>query len=82
MIAGMEALGRHLDLAKVMELRRLVQGCMTDAKPPKPNLTKQQSRALNSLCRDDSIVVLPADKGNASVIMETSKYQHKIDEIL
>ena len=81
-IAGTEALARHLDKETAIELKRCVKDCLMDAKPPKPNLTRDQNRALKELCKDDSIVILPADKGKAVVVMDAPEYQRKIDETL
>ena len=39
---------------------------LTTAKTPRPNLSRQQKHALKTLENDDSI---PADKGNAMVVM-------------
>lgn len=40
----------------------------------KPNLTATQSRALRQLANDSNITIKPADKGGATVIMDTSLY--------
>ena len=45
-------------------------------------MTRDQNRALKELCKDDSIVILPAEKGKAVVVMDAPKYQRKIDDIL
>ena len=39
-------------------------------KKPEGNLTRQQTTALRELQRDASITILPADKGNATVVMD------------
>ena len=72
----------HLHVGVAAELRRLVKGCVTDAKPTPPNLTREQFRALTTLCKDNTIVMLQADKGNATVVMDTVQYESKIDEVL
>ena len=41
---------------------------------PNSNLTKQQRRALRSLRRDKDIVILPAVKGNTTVVLDRSEY--------
>ena len=65
-----------------MKLRRIVKDCLEKAKPPSPNLTRWQQQAVGRLQRDDTIVILQADKGNATVVLETSAYQSKIDDTL
>ena len=37
---------------------------------------------LESLRKDNTIVILPADKGNATVVMDSSLYEEKMKEIL
>lgn len=40
----------------------------------KPNLTKEEVKALRSLQNDPLIVIKPADKGSAVVIMDRDQY--------
>ena len=56
--------------------------CLQNAKKPKSNLSKEQREALRKLREDDSIVILPADKGNALVVMNKEDYASKMEEIL
>ena len=49
---------------------------------PKSNITADERQALDELSKDDSIYVLPADKGRAVCVMDRSDYEHKIDELL
>ena len=46
------------------------------------NLTKQQFQALKTLSKDKSITILPADKGRAVVVMNSTDYSTKIHELL
>ena len=46
------------------------------------NLTKEEVTTLRSLCRDTTIVILIADKGNATVVMDQQAYDHKICSLL
>ena len=41
-----------------------------------PNITKEQEEAIKSLKKDNSIMVLPADKVPASVILDADIYQN------
>lgn len=54
---------------------------MGEGIPPEPNLTKEQSRVLHRL-RNDSIVILPGDKGNTMVVMDAPEYLSKINDVL
>ena len=64
-IAGTELAIQHLDQQTAAQLR-------------KPNITKAERSALNNLRKNTDIMILPADKGKATVVMDTSKYQTQI----
>ena len=82
MIAITEVTARHLDTNTAQKLREGVARVLTSAKPPKPNLTYSQRAALRDLRNDNSIVILPADKGNATVVMDRSTYSDKMNALL
>ena len=44
-------------------------GIMRSAKIPRDNLTREHRNALHELRGMDDIVILPADKGNSTVIL-------------
>ena len=50
--------------------------------PQRTNLTKDESNALKSLKNYGEITIVPADKGNVTVIMNTNDYNDKINEHL
>lgn len=52
------------------------------SKVPQPNITREEKEALNSLKTDDSIIVLPADKGRSTVVMDKDQYTEKMNELL
>ena len=52
------------------------------AKLPSSNISKGERTALTKLKKDDTIIILPADKGRATVIMDTEDYNKKIEEQL
>ena len=57
--------------------------CIEQYRPlSSPFLRCSLLRALSSLRKDDSIVILPADKGNATVVMDREDYRQKAHEIL
>ena len=45
----------------------------------KPNLNGEERKAMKSLQQDDSISIVPADKGNTTVIIDRSDYKNKIE---
>ena len=82
LIASTEVLAKRLNGEDATELRRIVKSCTTQAKPLTSNLTVVQRQALASLKKDSSIVILRADKGNASVVLDSSIYHEKINKVL
>ena len=46
------------------------------------HLTYKQRPALGDLRKDQELVILPADKGNATVILNRPEYIKKVEELL
>ncbi|XP_072017463.1 uncharacterized protein [Amphiura filiformis] len=53
-----------------------------DCKLPKSNISKEERAALRDLKSDNSILILPADKGRATVILNKKTYLEKSQELL
>ena len=51
---------------------------LQNSKPPKDNLSKDERKALKELQSDTSIVILPADKGRSTVILNREDYLEKL----
>ena len=51
-------------------------------KPSTPNITRAEREALVNLKKDDNIIILPADKGRATVIMDKENYVSKVNTML
>ncbi len=62
--------------------RTAIIGILQKRNPPPSNITPDESRALRSLRRDYSIVILPADKGRSTVVMDKSDYEKKAMDLL
>ena len=77
-IAGTEAVGQHLPDTEAAELRSDVVRTVKRARLPKPNITKAERAAFRNLQKDDTIIILPADKGRSTVLMNTDDYKTKI----
>ena len=77
-IAGTE----HLPDTEAAELMSDVVRTVERARLPKPNFTKTERAALRNLQKDDTIIVLPADKGRATVLMNTDDYKMKITALV
>ena len=63
-------------------VRSRVTQVLSNAKPPKSNLTKDETESLQKLQGYDDIIVLSADKGNCTVVMDKSEYDSKLMVLL
>lgn len=81
-IAATEATCKQLKSDDTNRLRTEVSSALSKAKPPKRNIEKRLQRAITNLEKDNNIVILPADKGNATVVMDREGYRKKIMEHL
>lgn len=54
-------------------LRKEVSNALHTAKLPAQNVDKHLMRAIPGLCKDESIVILLADKGNITVVMNKTE---------
>ena len=81
-IAKVESAVRQLDAERADTVRRAVNAILQQAEPPKPNITKEQQDALKSLKEDKSIMILPADKGRASVVLDADTYHAKMSALI
>ena len=81
-IPSKEASARHLDTSSAEQLRAGVSKSLTTARPPKSNVSRQQKDALTTLKKDDSIVILLADKGNATEVLDRATYEEKMMSIV
>ena len=55
-----------------------VINALSQAKLPPTNILPQEARAVKELAKDDDIVILPADKGRATVVMDRKDYSAKM----
>jgi hypothetical protein len=81
-IVSTEIACRNLPAAKAQSLRSEVVKCVRKAKPPKSNIKSSERKALFELKKDKNIIILPADKGRATVVLNTSDYESKMNELL
>ncbi|XP_046398161.1 uncharacterized protein LOC124164967 [Ischnura elegans] len=81
-VGGIENAVRKLpdDLAE--EVRVEVSYVLSRAVPPKPNISREERSAIRALRGNEEVTILPADKGNATVILKTEDYRNKIRDIL
>ena len=81
-VTSTELACRNLDAETAASLRSEVARSVKRRKTLKPNVPKEEIRALQDLKKDRDIMVLPADKGKATVILDKKDYNSKIEAIL
>ena len=70
------------DKSQAESLRSEVVRIVRKSKPPRSNISKEEREAIRSLAKDDSVVILPADKGRTTVILDKQDYQNKVNTLL
>ena len=68
-IATVEDAVKDLEKEEADTICAKVSLTLQNSKPPKDNLSKNECKALKKLQSDTSIVILPADKGRSTVIL-------------
>ena len=63
-ITTTEEICQKLEKGEAEELRAEVKNILKKAHPPKPNITKEEWKAIERLRKDDNHIVLTADKGS------------------
>nr|CAI5839289.1 unnamed protein product [Callosobruchus analis] len=70
------------DFYKAQEIRIESARIIKKAKPSQSNMKPKELQALRDINKDTCITVLPADKSNATAVMDTEDYKNKIKELL
>ncbi|XP_022109743.1 uncharacterized protein LOC110989562 [Acanthaster planci] len=81
-VSSVETTLKRLDSETADLVRREVNATLRRARPPRSNINREQRIALKVLRQDRSIVILPADKGRASVILDAHMYRDKMGELI
>ena len=63
-------------------IRSRIDSTVQSASIPDNNLTKDEQQALKRLKNDDNIVILPADRGRVTVVMDKTDYFDKKDALV
>ena len=84
-VSSVEAvLSRQRDLSESAKdnIRSRIASTVQSASIPDKNLTKDEQQALKRLTNDDNIVILPADKGRVTVVLDKTDYFDKMDALV
>ena len=77
-------LSRQRDLSEPTKdnIRSRIASTIQSASLTDNNLTKDERQALKRLRNDNDILILPADKGRVTVVMDKTDYHDKMDELV
>ena len=84
-VSSVEAvLSRQRELSEPTKdnIRSRIASTIQSSSLTENNLTKDERQALKRLKNDDDIVILPADKGRVTVVMDKKDYHDKIDTLV
>ena len=81
LISGIGSVCHKLLEQDAQELRAETNCLLRRAKPPKPNITKED-KALKELRQDKERMVLTVDKGVAMVVRDRKEYMEKVEGLL
>lgn len=81
-MCAVERVAREVPDAQAEDLRSEMCRILLHVGTTEINMTVPERMAMRELCSNESIVVLPAEKGKATVEMDNLAYKMKIDEIL
>ncbi len=81
-ITAVEIGCKSLEIQKRNECKGKIASIMKSHKSKKSNITPEERLALKSLKEDKDITILPADKGRATVIMNSTEYREKAKQLL
>ena len=84
-VSSIEAvLSRQHELSEStkVNIRSRVTSTLQSASLPNSNLTPDEKKALKRLKTDENIVILPADKGRVTVVMDKTDYNYKMDSLV
>ena len=81
-ISQIEKACQQLDQGKAEELRGETKAILKNIRPPRPNISKKEEKAIQELRKDQSKIVLTTDKGVVMVVLEKEDYIRKSEDLL
>jgi hypothetical protein len=73
---------QHLPTEAAEEIRQETNRILRHSKSQKRNISKAEREALLALRSNEDVTILPADKGNATVVLSSTDYHNKIKMVL
>ena len=73
---------QSLKTAEADEFRAEIARILKQARPAKPNISKEEWKAIKELRSDKEHLVVTADKGVTLVVMDKKEYIQKMNQLL
>ena len=73
---------QQLKQVKVEELQGEIKSIVRNIQPPKPNISKEEAKAIQELKQDKEKIILTAKKGVSMVVMDKEEYIKKSEDLL
>jgi hypothetical protein len=81
-LAGIEKAVQSLPFEMAEEARQETVRIIKSSSRPRSNITTAESKLLRTLKNNTDLTILPADKSNTTVILNTAEYKQNITSIL
>jgi len=81
-LAGVEKAVHSLPVEMAEGARQKTARIIKSSSRPRNNLTRAEREALGTLKKNTDLTILPADKGNCAVVLNTVDYTQKINSLL
>ena len=81
-ITAIEQTCLRLAQGEAEELQAEVEAVIKKIQPPRPNINREEQKALKELREDNTRIVLTADRGVCIVVMDRKEYIQKSEELL
>ena len=79
-IAEVENAVKDLDKVEGDNIRAKISLTLRNAQQPEQNISKEERKTLKSLKTDESIIILLADKGRSTVVLDKTDYTQKCND--
>ena len=63
-------------------MRAEVRRVLETSQSPKCNINKEERADVKDLKNNDTIIILPADKGKATMVMDVEEYENMVGTML
>ena len=80
-VAAIEKTCQQLKQGKAEELREEIKSILKNINPPKPNITKEEAKAIREL-KDNTRIILTTDKRVSMAVLDREEYIKKAEELL